>query len=94
MVEQIRDDQAHGQDQQQIPNRRVAKAQRDWNEENAEIAVVDAQAESEGADGPGVTRRLQAKSEAKEDRHRLDRYGAEKPEQQNAAWGESASEGQ
>ena len=92
MVEQVGEDQPDRDDEQQLPHARRAKEERDRQQHEAHVPVVDAQAVGEAADGAGVARDLQVHAEAQGGRDRFHDDGAEQTQEQHAARAQPADE--
>ncbi len=82
---QIGEDQPDGDYPQGVPQtQRKTPGKRD--KEQADVTVMDTQAESKCADGAGIARRLQVEAEPAEHRERFERDGEDQ-----AVWPHNAS---
>lgn len=93
-MDQIGHDQADRDDQQQFPHARPAKQERNRQQQYAEIKVVDAQAEGQGANRAGVARHLQVHAEAQRGGHGFHDDRTEQCQEQHATGAEPADEGE
>src|SRR5580765_1526108 len=82
MMRQVGHDQPDA-DHPQSMAQAERKTPRQRQEEEADVAVMDAQAERQCADRGGVARRLPVESEAKEERDRLEEDGQREAAEEN-----------